>query len=335
MACRTCCSSCSMPLLILFACFGAWNATQQSAYITPIGDLVATDGEPTIRIDCTGTYDPTKPTIIFLHGWVGNADNAIWVRQDPRLLATGLRFCSLDRPGYGYSENYFTEKHFGKVASITEAVLHSMGIKGDLILMFHSLGAYWALALASQIKLISKDPNIQFVGAVAVDGVSTEWKEWDVPMTSCSPYASKDSPSTLWSLVRAGAPSGLVRLGFLAGIGWFQDVIKMYPDYMQDTVFAYSMRRKYFDAIIIESQYWKINCGYAKAGEPIFAQLKAFEVIVVPNGLNLTQLALLNNRSNVTIASGPSGLEHSGILLHRDYAPICTDALLRVIHATR
>jgi hypothetical protein len=38
--------------------------------------------------------------------------------------------------------------------------------------------------------------------------------------------------------------------------------------------------------------------------------------MVVPQGLNLTQVAELNNSSKVVIGRGPRDHEHSGILIH-------------------
>jgi len=94
--------------------------------------------------------------VLFLHGFTGSANDGLRVRRDIQLRATRVRFCALDRPGNGYSEGYSTEGpeqlHFGQIAEATEAVLRAFGINGDLILMFHSLGSYWGMALAHQVR---------------------------------------------------------------------------------------------------------------------------------------------------------------------------------------
>ena len=348
----------------------------------------------------SGGYDPDKPTVLFLHGYIGSANDCMRVRRDHQVCATRVRFCALDRPGNGYSENYSAEGkghlHFGKVAEATEDVLRAYGVKGDIILMFHSLGSYWAMALAHQVRDIcsilqcvavccsvlqrvavccsvlqrdavwhafdrrstdsdswrwriqvrdiSNSSDMRFVGGVAIDALATQWVSprdprwisWNEPSpeADCNPNAPLHDPygyGDLWKLIKTLTPTGLVRLLYATGFGNYNVVIKMYPSDVQGAVETYSMSRKFIDTAILETERWDINCGYAKAGEGVFAELVAFELIVVPKGLNLSALALLNPRSNVTIAQGPKENEHSGILLHKDYAPIVAQALLRVI----
>lgn len=72
----------------------------------------------------------------------------MWVRRHPDVQAAGLRFCSLDRPGYGFSRADpapLADQHFGRVAKLTAGVLEAQGVEGNLILVYHSLGGYHAL----------------------------------------------------------------------------------------------------------------------------------------------------------------------------------------------
>ena len=70
----------------------------------------------------SGGYDPDKPSVFFLDGYIGSANDCMRVRRDHQVCDTGIRFCALDRPGNGDSENYSVEGkghlHFGKVAEL-------------------------------------------------------------------------------------------------------------------------------------------------------------------------------------------------------------------------
>jgi hypothetical protein len=155
--CGLCCC-CSLLGLMFITCLCTWNALALSSYLTPPGAMIATPDNPTIHLYCSppGQYDATKPTVLFLHGFLGSSLDAEWVRRDPGVMASRVRFCAIDRPGYGYSQNYFWRKgnehlHFGKVAEIDEAVLNTAGVTGPIVFLVHSLGLYEAMALAHQV----------------------------------------------------------------------------------------------------------------------------------------------------------------------------------------
>ena len=94
---------------------------------------------------------------------------------------------------------------------------------------------------------------------------------------------------------------------------------------------ANDMLPKYFQAVVDESKRWGQNCGYAKAGENAMQQLKRLDVIVVPDGINISQYALLNNNSKVVLMDGPKEDPHSGVLLSKAWAPKVAKVLVDVI----
>ena len=109
--CRFCCGCCGLPTLMFLVTVCAWSNVEEPGYSTPLGALVETaPTDPILHVNCDkeGSYDPTKPTVLFLHGYLGSSNDAVWVHRDPAFGATGLRFCSLDRPGYGWSQGYFS-----------------------------------------------------------------------------------------------------------------------------------------------------------------------------------------------------------------------------------
>ena len=233
----------------------------------------------------------------------GTGDSIAWVRRDPEFLATRLRLCALERPGYGYSENYGKGSDFDSVAEITEAVLNKAGIKGDIIFVFHSLGSWWALSLAHQIKIISKATHINFIGAVAVEGVDlVEWKKrteksWGItivhpedhqhrmksPADNDPNFCNTNAPFNnnlnvlFWNLIQLSYPTGLHRIVYLSGFGWFRTAVELGPPDIYPIFEANSMRQKQIESILIESRRFDINCGWVKKGVPVFEQARNHE----------------------------------------------------------
>lgn len=74
-----------------------------------------------------------------------------------------------------------------------------------------------------------------------------------------------------------------------------------------------------------------MNCGYSKLGEKAMQQLKRLDVIVVPDGINISQYALLNNKSKVVLMDGPKEDPHSGVLFSKIWAPKVAQVLVDVI----
>lgn len=336
---RRCCCCCGFPFLIILCFLAMWSTLCEPEYLEAYPGLrVETPGNPTIHVHCSTDYDAALPTVVFLHGWTGSGNDAEWVRRHPDFLATKLRFCSLDRPGYGWSDPYPAgneHKHFGFVAKVTEAVLRKQGVRGDVIMLFHSLGGYHTMAFLHHVKEVSEFKDIRILGGVAVDAMAPDWLQHDVPRpaASCSPAAPFEG-GPLWPTFRILSATGVVRILYSSGFGGFNIAVLMYPADLTDKVSAYSMRRIFYDSVIVEDQRWSINCGYAIRGQAAMADLLALEVISLPGGLDMANFALMNNRSRLIVTPGPPEAQHSGIMLHHDYAPILVDSLVRVINTT-
>eukprot|EP00928_Gymnodinium_smaydae_P016034 TRINITY_DN15977_c0_g1_i1.p1 TRINITY_DN15977_c0_g1~~TRINITY_DN15977_c0_g1_i1.p1 ORF type:complete len:516 (-),score=33.61 TRINITY_DN15977_c0_g1_i1:110-1468(-) len=334
-----CCSLCWLPFLVLLASLMLYNLCMKASDLTsydPPGVLVSVvPDELDIHVYCNGEYNESRPTILFLHGFLGSSLDVDRLRRHPDILATGLRFCSLDRPGYGWSSSWPSsmEPHMGNVAQITQSALAALGISGDMILVFHSLGGYWALALA---KLLQSDSTRTILGGVAIDALVPRWKNWkeERQMSACNKEHSPVGGS-FWKLVKTMEPTGLVRLLYVSNFAGYKELINiMHPD-VQGPYFANAMSPKYFDVVITENERWEINCGWAIEGEAAMGEWKRLEVIVVPNGVNNSHFADLNTASNVDIQmGGPPGNEHSGIIFHPLHSQTIAAALLRVINDT-
>merc|ERR1712032_1790808 len=129
----------------------------------------------------------------------------------------GARICAIDRPSVGFSGQISGAHHFGHVAHVHHEALTAHGVRGNLILVFHSLGSFLGLALAAEVR---DDPNFVVVGAVAVDASDPEWPNSNTPRnmaSDCNKNAEIQGLTTLvfayrmfWTLV----PSGVTRLLF-------------------------------------------------------------------------------------------------------------------------
>merc|ERR1711871_1857125 len=126
-------------------------------------------------------------------------------------------------------------------------------------------------------------------------------------------------------------PSGLPRLTYATGFEGYDTLIRMLPNDIGPKYLSNVMLPKYFQAVVDESRRWAQNCGYAKAGESAMQKLKRLDVIVVPDGVNVSQYALLNSNSKVIVLAGPKGDPHSGVLLNKHWAPKVAQILIDVI----
>ena len=295
----------------------------QTMGIAPPGVLVPASArdDPTLHLFCSspiGGHNASLPTIVFLHGYGGSSRDAHAVRTDPRFTGMGLRICSLDRPGYGWSEGYETiaesDRHFGKIADLTLDVLAAQKVRGDLVLLFHSLGGYHALSLSSAIarrRLQDQPtpPQWRVRGMVAVDAMTPEWFNFDEPRTAkeCGATVELAPTGWFWPAVRVVTPTGLPRLVYATGFGGFSDSVGLYGS-LANTMLNLNMRRKYIDSRLTESARWGVNCGYALEGQKVLQaaasnEYVALEVLVVIHGLNLTEFgAIASNGTSVNIS---------------------------------
>ncbi len=337
-SCPCCCSTFLLGLVVFLASVSLWHTCSKADGLLttnlPPGRLVKTSHGPPMHIWCDDEgKNKSAPTVVFLHGFLGGCLDPTWVRRDPEFLKTGLRFCSLDRPGYGYSPGYDswdTERHFGRVAKLTQETLHAAKVT-DAILLFHSLGGYHALALAKQVE---DDPDIHILGGVAIDALAPQWARENKrrPSTHCAVDAPLAPADWFWSGVQKVEPSGLPRLMYATGFNGYDTLVRMLPEDIGPKYLANDMLPRYFQAVVDESRRWAQNCGYAKAGESAMKKFKRLDVIVVPDGVNVPQYSLLNNNSNVVILEGPKGNPHAGVLLDKAWAPKVAKVLIDVIN---
>ena len=243
-SCCGCCSFCVLVLLCLLFSLAAWHAcmkASQTAATAP-GTLFRVPDGPAMHVYCEGT-DPTLPTVVSLNGIYGSSLDSSWIRRHPSVVSSGVRFCSVDRPGAGWSQPWPAAVDFGMVAQYTKDALLAAKAAGKvgsrLVLLMHSLGGYHGLALA---KALEGSTELQVVGAVGADAMSPTWASWQAQRTAadCSPSLATSCATwgecSFWRLVRLAEPSGIVRLLYQGGVGGFDTSIRAFPQDVQATV---------------------------------------------------------------------------------------------------
>ena len=92
--------------------------------------------------------DPTQPTVVFIHGVLG--DHSVWILQSRYMANHGWNVLAVDLPGHCKSEGN-APASVEEAATFIEALLDAAGIK-KAALVGHSWGSLIALEAASKLK---------------------------------------------------------------------------------------------------------------------------------------------------------------------------------------
>jgi pimeloyl-ACP methyl ester carboxylesterase len=121
-----------------------WASTRKELAATPPpGRLVAIEGHR-LHLSCTGDGEPT---VLLETGLGGSA--ADWGFVQPN-VAQFTRVCSYDRAGMGYSDPGPSPRTAQRIARELAQLLDRSDIKGPLVLVAASIGAYPARVFASE-----------------------------------------------------------------------------------------------------------------------------------------------------------------------------------------
>ncbi len=93
------------------------------------------------------TFDPTRPTVVFLHG--AQHDHSVWILQSRYLAHHGYSVLALDLPGHMRSEGSALDSVEGIAEHVANA-LRAAGV-GSMIAVGHSMGSLIALELAGRL----------------------------------------------------------------------------------------------------------------------------------------------------------------------------------------
>jgi pimeloyl-ACP methyl ester carboxylesterase len=120
------------------------------------GELVDIGNGRHLNLICVGNG---SPTVVFLQGLGGGITGWRKVR-DPVVSIT--RSCFYDRAGFGYSDPSNQPSTAENVTNDLHALLHAAGIKGQIVLVGHSLGGLFATLYTDKF-------TTQVAGLVLVD----------------------------------------------------------------------------------------------------------------------------------------------------------------------
>ena len=234
-------------------CFDSWVAWRGSArgqVLTspaygPVGSFLELPsswearGGGLVHAYCTGAEEGSQAaTVVFLHGYGGSALDAVWAERRMTALHPDLRFCSFDRPGYGWSDSGPVPRSAGTAGAELVTFLEARGVTGKVILMAHSLGNYnmmaFVRALGAQSVAEAAARPYRLEGAVIVDGLDPDWESGgaqDRPRAFCSADAAAhcDAWCYFWRGCAAVTPVGAARLVFFLDIMGFRSAVESFP----------------------------------------------------------------------------------------------------------
>lgn len=226
--CPGCCPGFGAVTYTMAMLLGAYHAVSMGSFVTsaPSGEIIpvtveagagGADGLVTatshnMHLHCVGTAAPGTPTVVFMHGYSGQARDWSWIQPE---VAKVTRACAFDRSGCGLSMPGPDPRHSEQIAAEAFALLDAARLTDTpegLVVVGHSFGGYNSRMLRSRhpelIKgLVLVDPADPFLahapGAPA-----------DVACTGC--YHSQ--VGNLFWLVQFVAPYGLAHPIFASGI---------------------------------------------------------------------------------------------------------------------
>lgn len=149
-----------------------------------------------LHLYCQGEGDPTVVMEAGMSGW-----STDWSLVQPEIAKT-TRVCTYDRAGYGWSDPGPRPRDSQQVAAELHTLLSKSGIKGNLILVGHSLGGLF-------VQYYAKTYPQQVSGIVLVDSVHPEQS---LRMKEEMRKKYEGNLRRLTFLTRVFAPTGSLRL---------------------------------------------------------------------------------------------------------------------------
>jgi pimeloyl-ACP methyl ester carboxylesterase len=226
--CPGCCPGFGAATYSLVMLLGAYHAIFMGAFITsaPLGEIIPVTVEAgaggagalvtatshDMHLHCVGTAVPGTPTVVFMHGYSGQARDWSWIQPE---VAKVTRACAFDRSGCGLSMPGPDPRHTEQIAAEAYALLEAAKLTGTpegLVVVGHSFGGYNSRMLRSRhpdlIKgLVLVDPADPFLANAP--GVP--------PDVACATCHHSQVGGLFW-LVQFAAPFGLTHPIFASGI---------------------------------------------------------------------------------------------------------------------
>ncbi len=148
------------------AIYQYWSTQKdERAYPAP-GKMVDVGGY-NLHINCTGISEEWQPTVVLEAG--KGLSSIDWILVQPG-LAKFARVCSVDRAGYGWSDESPLPRTSEYIADELQLLLANSGEQGPFILVGHSFGG-------ATIRIFAHKYHEQVAGLVLVDAVHEDKNE--------------------------------------------------------------------------------------------------------------------------------------------------------------
>jgi pimeloyl-ACP methyl ester carboxylesterase len=226
--CPGCCPGFGTAIYALAMLLGTYHAVAMGSFVTsaPQGEIMPVTVEAgaggaaglvtatshSMHLHCVGTAAPGTPTVVFMHGYSGQARDWSWIQPE---VAKVTRACAFDRSGCGLSMPGPDPRHSEQIAAEAFALLEAAKLTDSsegLVVVGHSFGGY------NSRMLRSRHPDL-IKGLVLVDPADPFLAQAPgAPADVACPSCHHSQVGGLFWLVQFVAPFGLTHPIFASGI---------------------------------------------------------------------------------------------------------------------
>jgi len=255
-----------------------------------------------MHLFCNGTG---SPTVVHIHGWAGQGYDWGWVR--PKVAAFS-RSCSVDRPGYGWSDPpacLTCARTAEAYADDLNALFQAAGLQKD-----HLMLVLAAEAVLEARVFVNKYPNYNICGIVCVDCVDSNL----LPAGD-----QKNPPPQFWDMWRNVLPSGIS--GIMAASNTLPKV-KIYQDLPEDIHQQYiqnDLKSKFPQTVVMEYESLPTSVQQAESA----GTFGSIPFVAITCGLGLNQTGVLNLSTNSLLIY--QALSPHDMPIHFQFASIITE----------
>lgn len=285
----------------LGALYQAVGSASDAARYPPPGQRFDVNGLH-LHVWCSGPQPVAGPRVVLESGL--GAPGLLWIRVQTALADAGIRVCSYDRPGYGWSDPAGEPWTPEQQADSLRTLLAAAGEAPPYVLVGHSLGGIL-------IREFAQRHPAETAGLVLVDARHEDFFERMPPE-----YLSGDQENlnrARWLQVMT--PLGMTRLaGTLGQLDAFEDYLAPLPDEAEGAAWAH---------LVYSSNHWRAS---VQERETIDAAYAAVRGHMLPDDLPLVVLTAEHGMDAWRTDVGPAddAARQSWMTMQEDLASLST-----------